>query len=279
MLEALVRSIENTFVQFSYRRLLYVIFLTAILGFGFYVFNELTGYTYFSRLDKQINVLDRLLQLEKSGVSGSADLAPLYDSLLASARSLNSRPFDIHFPAEPFVKFLAAAWLPVVFIVAGLFQMLKRKPEGGLLFGGALILTLLLGLPAVLLPTWHSLGRTVVLFTVAQVVVIGAIMRTFGRNRAPADAYVASLKSDLRNLVTAQEAFFADHVRYAKDVGELSYETTRGNEIRVLQLTADGWYAVAGREESSLEYGIRVGAEGPAPFSSAREGQPFRLIA
>src|SRR2546427_962199 len=32
-------------------------------------------------------------------------------------------------------------------------------------------------------------------------------------------AYLASMKSDLRNLVTAEEAFFADSVKYTSTVG------------------------------------------------------------
>ena len=36
-------------------------------------------------------------------------------------------------------------------------------------------------------------------------------------------AYIASMKSDLRNLITAQEAYFADNVTYASATTNLNY--------------------------------------------------------
>src|SRR6266581_2768734 len=40
-------------------------------------------------------------------------------------------------------------------------------------------------------------------------------------------AYLASMKSDLRNLVTAEEAYFADSVKYTSNLGT-AYATTSG---------------------------------------------------
>jgi type IV pilus assembly protein PilA len=40
-------------------------------------------------------------------------------------------------------------------------------------------------------------------------------------------AYLASMKSDLRNLVTAEEAYFADSVKYTSNLGT-AYNTTSG---------------------------------------------------
>src|SRR5204863_5151673 len=57
-------------------------------------------------------------------------------------------------------------------------------------------------------------------------------------------AYIASMKSDLRNLVTAEEAFFADSVKYSTNVtskvggvactpvaGQVSWCPTTGNNL------------------------------------------------
>ena len=41
-------------------------------------------------------------------------------------------------------------------------------------------------------------------------------------------AYVASMKSDLRNLVTAQETYFADNVTYATVATNLNYSRLGG---------------------------------------------------
>src|SRR5438094_8091966 len=40
-------------------------------------------------------------------------------------------------------------------------------------------------------------------------------------------AYLASMKSDLRNLITAEEAYFADSVKYTNNLGT-NYATTSG---------------------------------------------------
>src|SRR5256885_1954873 len=53
-------------------------------------------------------------------------------------------------------------------------------------------------------------------------------------------AYLASMKSDLRNLVTAEEAYFADSVKYTTNLGT-AYATTSGVVGPTIALTADGW--------------------------------------
>jgi len=40
-------------------------------------------------------------------------------------------------------------------------------------------------------------------------------------------AYLASMKSDLRNLITAEEAYFADSVKYTSNLGT-QYNVTSG---------------------------------------------------
>ena len=66
-------------------------------------------------------------------------------------------------------------------------------------------------------------------------------------------AYVASMKSDLRNLVTAEEAFFADSVKYLSAAavtaancatGGLQYCATIGNTVNATA-AAGGWSATA----------------------------------
>src|SRR5437879_12034745 len=46
-------------------------------------------------------------------------------------------------------------------------------------------------------------------------------------------AYLASMKSDLRNLVTAEEAYFADSVKYTTNLGTAFATTSRSEERRV----------------------------------------------
>src|SRR5438552_11927082 len=58
-------------------------------------------------------------------------------------------------------------------------------------------------------------------------------------------AYIASMKSDLRNLVTAEEAYFADSVKYtaAYGAGGVNFVQSTGNTTPAVTTTADGWTA------------------------------------
>src|SRR3989440_4768374 len=55
-------------------------------------------------------------------------------------------------------------------------------------------------------------------------------------------AYLASMKSDLRNLVTAEEAYDADSVQFTTSLGN-AYETTTCVVGQTIALTGDGWTA------------------------------------
>ena len=41
-------------------------------------------------------------------------------------------------------------------------------------------------------------------------------------------AYVAQMKSDLRNLISAEEAFFTDSVKYTNTISQLQYRQSTG---------------------------------------------------
>jgi len=69
-------------------------------------------------------------------------------------------------------------------------------------------------------------------------------------------AYIASMKSDLRNLVTAEEAYFADSVKYSATVtslggctcpaptsGQVSLCPTTGNTAAAPVVNGGGWSA------------------------------------
>ena len=68
-------------------------------------------------------------------------------------------------------------------------------------------------------------------------------------------AIVASMKSDLRNLVTAQEAFFSDNNDYAGSTtsasqtngtggaGKVSFVPSQGNVLALVYVDAAGWKA------------------------------------
>jgi prepilin-type N-terminal cleavage/methylation domain-containing protein len=85
-------------------------------------------------------------------------------------------------------------------------------------------------------------------------------------------AYIAAMKSDLRNLVTAQESYFADNVTYTTTLGTAVYNASAGVTVAVTGATGTGWAATATHNGTAKTCGIFVG-NGTAPTGGA-EGEP-----
>lgn len=58
-------------------------------------------------------------------------------------------------------------------------------------------------------------------------------------------ANLAALKSDLRNLATAQEAYYYDYESYTTVVTDLKYNASPGVTMTIVTATASGWSAKA----------------------------------
>src|SRR2546426_6235960 len=87
-------------------------------------------------------------------------------------------------------------------------------------------------------------------------------------------AYIASMKSDLRNLVTAEEAYFADSVKYtaAYGAGGGHFAKSTGNTTPAISTTADGWYANIANVNTTKTCSIYIGSTSTAPAN--KEGEP-----
>ena len=84
-------------------------------------------------------------------------------------------------------------------------------------------------------------------------------------------AYIASIKSDLRNLVTAEEAYFADSVKYTTALGT-AFAVTSGNGTPSIALTANGWTATITNANTTKTCAIFIGTSSVAP--ATKEGEP-----
>ena len=87
-------------------------------------------------------------------------------------------------------------------------------------------------------------------------------------------AYIASMKSDLRNLITAQEAYFADNnSAYATTTGSAglntSYKTSSGVTVTIGTVSNTGWDATAFHNATTKTCSIAVGG------TSTNEGVPI----
>jgi type IV pilus assembly protein PilA len=88
-------------------------------------------------------------------------------------------------------------------------------------------------------------------------------------------AYIAAMKSDLRNLVTAEEAFFADSVKYATyDTAKLKFRPTTGVGTPTIVVGSGYWSAtVTHTQIPSFSCGIGVNTANPI-VTTAGEGEP-----
>ena len=86
-------------------------------------------------------------------------------------------------------------------------------------------------------------------------------------------AYVAAMKSDLRNLVTAQESYFADQVSYTSSTTAMSFSASTGVTVTVGTVSGTGWNATAKHNGTAKTCGIYVGSA-TAPVTGANEGEP-----
>ena len=86
-------------------------------------------------------------------------------------------------------------------------------------------------------------------------------------------AYVAAMKSDLRNLVTAQESYFADQVSYTTSTTAINFNSSAGVTVSVTAATGTGWSATATHNATTKTCGIYVGSA-TAPIAGQNEGEP-----
>jgi hypothetical protein len=121
--------------------------------------------------------------------------------------------------------------------------------------------------------TQLTYGRSSVVGAFLFLLVVVMLPKFAGVN--PPNAYRAVMTTDLRNLATAQEAFFADSLRYAS-AGELGalFHATSYDSI-VIVVADSGWRATATHPYlAGQACGMWVGTRPPDGMHGATEGEP-----
>lgn len=83
-------------------------------------------------------------------------------------------------------------------------------------------------------------------------------------------AYQAAMKSDLRNLIVAEEDYFADSARYTSRLPD--FAVTPGNTLGPIQIGKDGWAATITNANSPKKCAIFIGTVPHPP--GQKEGIP-----
>lgn len=100
------------------------------------------------------------------------------------------------------------------------------------------------------------------------VVIIGILaaiaVPKFAATKGKANA--AALRADLRNLASAQEAYFYEHAFYSMDTVALKHRASRGVVLTITGATGAGWSAIATHPQSyPLTCALFAGTIAPTP--------------
>ena len=116
-------------------------------------------------------------------------------------------------------------------------------------------------------------------FTLIELLVVVVIIGVLAAIAIPkfqstkGKANAASLKSDLRNLATAQEGYFYENLTYTSNVAALNVKLTTGVSITWGTVSTAGWSAkVTHPLAYPIECAIFMGAVPPMPPATV-EGQ------
>lgn len=116
--------------------------------------------------------------------------------------------------------------------------------------------------------TLIELMVVVVIIGILAAIAIPKFQNTKGRANA------AALKSDLRGIAVAQEAYFYDHASYANDMALLTAHTSPGVTVTLATPVGGGWIATATHPASyPLRCTLFIGAMTPPPPAEV-EGIP-----
>ena len=90
-------------------------------------------------------------------------------------------------------------------------------------------------------------------------------------------AYITAMRSDLRNMMTAQESYFSDYGTYTSNTTNLKgFSQTTGVHVAVGEATGGGWWASSTHNalQSSQTCEIAVGTSASSGGRSLNEGEP-----
>jgi len=117
-------------------------------------------------------------------------------------------------------------------------------------------------------------------FTLLELIVVAVILgflaaiaiKRFANTKER--AYLAAMKADLRNLVTAEVVYSTDSLRFTTVIGSggLTYQISTGNTGPSMALTGDGFTAQIGNTNTPRTCVIFMGSTPLAPATN--EGEP-----
>lgn len=86
-------------------------------------------------------------------------------------------------------------------------------------------------------------------------------------------AYRSQMQTDLRTLVSAQEAYWDDNQTYSDQLPSLEFNQSESVTVTIVEATAAGWSAEANHQNSSIICGFYTGPVSVPPSVTVNEAQ------
>jgi type IV pilus assembly protein PilA len=90
-------------------------------------------------------------------------------------------------------------------------------------------------------------------------------------------AYITAMKSDLRNMMTAQESYFSDYSTYSANTTDLKgFSQTTGVHVAIDGSVTDGagWYASSTHNSLTASQTCQIAVGAAATTKGLNEGEP-----
>lgn len=113
-------------------------------------------------------------------------------------------------------------------------------------------------------------GFTFVELLVALAVLAILVVIAWGKfNRSYDEALETTMISDLRNLATAQELYYRNHLTYSNTVDQLDIQPSPSSQISITSANPTGWSAWSQMERTLARCEVYVGDGHSAPLGIA----------